>query len=185
MTRVRPAPLAFVGLLALELLAWPAGLLCGLEISDELRLRREGAEVDARVVARRASERGRVEVRYRFDAPGADPRGFTRCDRTGRCALWSTLPASALEDAGEGRVRVRYLPADPRVNRPAAPAPGVSPLGDPIAAFIFLAAPLNGAAALLWRSLFRGLREASAAARQGKRGRWLFWRLSGTGPAEG
>lgn len=172
MPRVRPALLPFVGLLVLELAAWPLALMSGLAIDDELRLRREGVEAVARVMSMRARY-----VRYELDVPGVGT--FTHRDRSGREELWAAVAPGAIREAEAGRVRVLYLPDDPRVSRPVEAAPGVSPLGDPLAALLFLGLPLHVAAALLWGLAWRGLWQARAAASRGGGDgqRWAFWRL--------
>ena len=98
-------------------IAWP-------DVRDARRLKRSRAFTDAEVVA--ADNSGTLSspeyrVRYRFRVEGRDD-WLTRGEPgTVRTDLWSTLPKDEWERAkATGRVRVVYLPEDPRVNRAAS-----------------------------------------------------------------
>lgn len=63
------------------------------------------------------------EVRYEFK-PAPDSPAHTRGDFLGRSNLWSTLPESDWDKAtAEGRLAVRYDPADPANNAPQTAMP--------------------------------------------------------------
>lgn len=93
--------------------------------SDEAALERDGVAAEADVhdwrLFTRPGETG-YELRYHFAVPG-DPVRYTPGDRLGRRDLWIKVVPEAWEESRQsGRLAVRYLPADPRVNRPVVGA---------------------------------------------------------------
>lgn len=127
----RLAPLL---LLALAPLVGTAFAL--LDVRDELALRTRGRTTGARIVEVRPVNH---EVRYRFELPDT-PLAYSRAESTGRHDLWSELPERVYRLAVvSGRLAVVYLPDDPWANRPVAVAPGIAPLGDPLAAGVLCA----------------------------------------------
>jgi hypothetical protein len=93
------------------------------EISDARRLEGKGALALAVITAERGRSREETEeIQYRFSVGG---ESYSSSDATGREGLWESVAlrdhkagASWAADAPERRITVRYLPENPRINRP-------------------------------------------------------------------
>lgn len=107
----------------------------------ELRLRDGGTTIQAEVLATRVLQPTgddmsgpSYDVRYRFTPPGSR-EVYSAADGSWRQGLWMSMPAQDWEVARRSKkLLVRYLPADPWINRPVKHG-GMS-LGDPIAGLL-------------------------------------------------
>lgn len=104
---------AITGYAVLFLMGMMLGVFAALEELRERQLGREGARVEARVLAREM-RRGPDVVTYEFEARDAAVVGERRLVRNSRA-----VPAAAYREAASGRIAVLYHPGDPQWNRPA------------------------------------------------------------------
>lgn len=99
------------------------GLFPASKAWDDFRFRRQGRVVEAEVTAwdtSRSSKHTTYRVRYAFSVPER-PGRFTHASTFPFLEedLWVELPREAWEESKLSRkLRVRYLPSDPRKSRP-------------------------------------------------------------------
>lgn len=129
------------GLLVPLILGGALTYLGAATVVAELRLREGAAALTAEVVATRIyRQTGKgyphtsYDVQSRFK-PSGSSEVYSAADGSGRQELWMSLPADDWEAARRSKkLAVRYLPADPWINRPASS--GAMPLADPIAGLL-------------------------------------------------
>lgn len=104
-------------------------VFCGIGIfglREKAALEKSNSVVDASITESRIMRTKYAlshEVRYEFKLT-PDSSTHTRGDFLGRSNLWSTLPESDWNKAtAEGRLAVRYNPADPENNAPQVAMP--------------------------------------------------------------